>query len=613
MLSDLAIENLALFERANLPFGPGFNVITGETGAGKSLLVDALELLLGERPRASMVRKGAEEARVEGRFLLARAAVESPAIRAFFAEHLPAVLEDWRDLAAEDERELVLGRAISDAGRTRAWVNHRPVTQRLLKDLAGHLVEIHGQNEHQRLLDPCEQTRLLDAFAGCDAVLERYRETRARWTRLADELRDFQRRARERRERADLLRFQARELETAKVSVDERRELQEERERLRYANELAREIGRTTGELAGEEGGALDALRRAERVLGTWERKVTQLGPHAEELRQALLHLEEVVAGLETFLAGVEASPQRLESVEDRLYEIETLETKYRTDAAGLVEKTRAIAAELAALDTEETDLAALSERSAAARADVVTAAAELSKKRLSGVAKLVKAVHASLGELGLERAVFRVQVTPRAGAESAQETSGSTAASGGRGANVRGGSPNLDARKAALEADDRRFGTDGADHVEFLLAANPGEDPAPLRRVASGGETARIMLALRSALAVRQTIPTLVFDEVDAGVGGRLGPKVGEHLRALSDRHQILCVTHLPAIAAVAQRHFKVQKKVSGGRTTTSVVPLEGDARVEEVADMIAGGAAHATARAEAQRLLSERAGARA
>ena len=585
MLSELSIENLALFTRATLSFGPGLNVITGETGAGKSLLIDALELLLGERPRASMVRKGAEEARVEGRFVLSATIVEAPIVRAFLHENLPAVVEEWSQLPRDDDRELILSRAISEAGKTRAWVNHKPVTQRLLKELSGLLVEIHGQNEHQRLLDPSEQTRLLDAFGGLEAPLERYKSARARWLALVDEALSFEKAARERRDRADLLRFQAGELAQAKLSTDERDELERERERLRYANDLAREVGGCLTELQSDEGGAIRALRRQERVLDAWERKVAEIGPHAEELRAALVHLDEAAAGLERFLSRVEPSPERLEQVEERLYEIETLEKKYRTDVAGLVARAREIAAELAALGTEESDLERLIAARDAARAELEAAAAELTKKRKSVVTRLKKEVEKSLAELGLERAAFSARVEARAAVEVA--------------------SPNADAWKTAHLADQRRFTAEGADAVEFFLAANPGEEPQPLRQVASGGETARIMLALRTALAVRQTIPTLVFDEVDSGVGGRLGPKVGEHLRALADRHQIFCVSHLPAIAALAHKHFKVAKKVVSNRTQTTVVELSGEARVEEIADMIAGGAAHATARAEAERLL--------
>jgi DNA repair protein RecN (Recombination protein N) len=598
MLSELVIENLALFQRATLAFGPGLDVITGETGAGKSLLIGALELLLGERSRPALVRKGAAEARVEGRFVLSTDLAGAPDVRAFLDESLPAVAEEWSQLGDSDERELVLARTLSSAGKTRAWVNHRPVTQRLLKELAGKLVEIHGQNEHQRLLDPTEQTRLLDAFAGDETVLEKYRIARSSWLHLAAELVAFERAARERRERADLLRHQARELAAARVGADEHDDLQRERARLRYANDLAREIGGSLAELAGEDGGAGDVLRRALRVLEHWEERVPELASQADELRQSLVHFDEAAAGLEAFLARVEASPDRLEQVESRLFEIETLQKKYRTDAAGLSARQRAIEAELSALDSEEDDLEKLLRARDAARNDVAKVAAELTRKRKACVSKLQKAVQASLSDLGLERAAFAVGIEPRAVSATSTPSIPTPASAAA--------SPNADPDKAAANVDERRFGPDGADSVEFLLAANPGEDAQPLRQVASGGETARIMLALRTALAVQQTIPTLVFDEIDSGVGGRLGPKVGEHLRLLSARHQILCVTHLPAIAALAHRHFKVTKSVAEGRTTTGVVELTGDARVEEVADMIAGGAAHATARAEAMRLLA-------
>ncbi|MBL8857612.1 MAG: DNA repair protein RecN [Planctomycetes bacterium] len=587
MLAELVIENLALLQRAALKFGAGLNVITGETGAGKSLLIGALELLLGERPRVSLVRQGAEEARVEGRFVLQPEAVRAPSVREFFGEHLPAVLEDWRAQPADEERELILCRALTAAGKTRAWVNHRPVTQRLLRDLAGLLVEVHGQNEHQRLLDAAEQTRLLDAFGESEAALARYATARAAWVALANDIAEFERRARDTRERADLLRFQARELNAAKVQSGERQALEQDRDRLRYANDLTREVGGVAAALAGEEASALDLARHAQRTLEHWERKVPELAAHAEEVRQAVAHLEEAAAGVEQFLARVEAAPERLEEVERRLYEIELLEKKYRTDCDGLAEKARAIEAELSAIDTHDEQLERrVRERDAGQRA-VAVAAAELSKQRRACSARLEKAVHKSLADLGLERARFQVQIEPRTD----------------EGPN----SPNADPEKARQLALERRFAHDGADRVEFFLAANPGEGLEPLRKVASGGETARIMLALRTALAVKQTIPTLVFDEVDSGVGGRLGPKIGEHLRALSARHQVLCVTHLPAVAAAAHDHFRVRKTVEGGRTQTAVEVLNGTARIAEVADMIAGGAAHETALAEARRLLGE------
>jgi len=592
MLHELVIEKLALFERATLHFGLGLNVVTGETGAGKSLLVGALELLLGERPRgasqASIVRKGAQEARVEGRFQLAPAKARARELSEWLAANLPLVLEEWSKLPADEDRELILGRTVSAEGRSRAWVDQRPVTAKILRELSALLVEIHGQNEHQKLLDPAEQRRLLDAFGELEPLLEAYRAQRARAFELEGRLARFESETRERRDRLDLLRYQARELAEARLSADEPRELEREREVLRHAAELATQLGALTQELREADPSALDLLRRALRVLETWENRIAALAAPAESMRAAVAHLEEAAAGVARFQDGLESSPERLEEVEARLYELEKLEKKYRTDVAGLVALERAISAELGALDAQdvdETELAAQCER---ARSELEAAAAKLSQARRGLRKRLVAAVHRSLVELGLERAVFDVRIEPRAAPD------------------LR--SPNAPRTRTDELARLRRYATDGADDVEFFLSANPGEEPQPLRAVASGGEAARIMLALRTALALRQTIPTLVFDEVDAGVGGRLGPKVGEHLRALaSGGHQILCVTHLPAIAALAHRHFKVEKHVAGGRTRTEVVELAGEPRVEEVADMIAGGAAHATARAEARRLLAQ------
>lgn len=589
MLTELSIEDLALFQRASVAFGPGLNVVTGETGAGKSLLIDALELLLGERPRASMVRTGADEARVEGRFALARATADARELREFLASNLPDVLLEWRAQDPDLDRELILGRALGANGRTRAWVNHRPVTQRLLRDLAGLLVEVHGQNEHQRLFDASEQGRLLDGFADLDAAREAYRESRARWVVLVDEAEAHGRAARDRAERLDLLAFQARELSEARVSVEEHDELERERERLRHANELAVDLGRALSDLAGEDGAALDAVKRAARAVEHWRARVRELDPIAQDLQAASAHLAEAAAGLESFLPRLEPSPERLEEVEQRLYRLETLRKKYRTDVAGLVARLRDVEQQLRAHASGDAEAERLFARRSAALAEVEARASDLTKKRRAALPKLRRAVQSSLSELGLERATFEARLTPR-----------------GSAADGHAASPNADPEKRAQADDARRFGPDGADAIEFFLAANPGEEAQPLRRVASGGEAARILLALRTALALRQTIPTLVFDEVDAGVGGRLGPKVGEHLRALGARHQILCVTHLPAIAALAERHLRVSKHLTGGRTITRVEALSGEARVEEVADMIAGGAAHASARAEARRLLA-------
>jgi len=608
MLLELSIENLALFERARLDFGAGLDVITGETGAGKSLLIGALEVLLGQRAKAAVVRKGADEARVEGRFVLSAQIAREPAIREFVEQHLPAVLEGWDELGEDEERELVLSRSVSREGRSRAWIDHRPVALRLLRSLASMLVEIHGQNEHQRLLLPSEQLTLVDAFGdapghsagsaggrpgsrstGHAGKLAAYRAAREDWRAKVERRLLWETETRDRRDRLELLRFQAAELAGAKLVPGEAEELERERQVQRHASELGTVLADLVADLGDEDASATTRIASARSVLERWEGKVDALAPAAEDLRAATLHLEEALGTVGRFLAALDFSPERLETVEARLYELEELQHRYHTDASGLLARQGAIEAELAELDTDGTGLDALDEACRAARETLERSAEALTRSRRALRQRLQKAVVGSLARLGLARATFEVRVEPRV-SERVTATSAT----------------NVDEAKAAQLAELDRFGPTGVDRVEFMLCANPGEEPQPLRDVASGGETARIMLALRTALAVRQTVPTLVFDEIDSGVGGRLGPEVGEHLRKLSEHHQILCVTHLPAIAAAAHHHFKVEKHARDGRTRTGVTRLEGRARIDEVADMIAGGAEHKTARAEARRLLA-------
>ena len=580
MLVELHIQDLVLFERAGLEFGTGLNAVTGETGAGKSLLVDALELLLGARAKAAMVRKGADRARVEGRFVLPlEGHGDVPQgygdlVERWLAEHLPEALEERDD---EHELELILTRTIGRDGRTRAHVNHRPVTQKLLKGLAGQLVEIHGQNEHQRLFEPTEQLLLVDAFGDLGDTLAGYRERRTRWLELADRLHEIEAGESERLQRLDLLRYQATELIEADPSAAEAESLRGERSVLRHASELGSELGTVLHELSEADDAVLDVVRRAERSVEEWSERVSDLEEPAAGLREASLHIEEVSRTLAGFLAGVDVDPVRLQAVEDRLGALERLERKYGTDVAGLERRRTELADELeemtgGGLDRDELVVGVDKARSALAKS-----ASRLTRARGKLAKTLQASVEKGLADLGLERARFSMVLVPhsRAGVDA--------------------------------DSDRRRFGPNGAEGVELLLAANPGEDPQPLRAVASGGEAARILLALRGALAVRRSTPTLVFDEVDAGVGGRLGPKVARHLEALGRHHQILCVTHLPAIAARAARHVRVEKEVEGGRTRTRIEILTGDSRVAEIADMIAGGAAEPTALAEARRLIED------
>ncbi len=589
MLVELSLQDLALFERAALEFGTGLNAVTGETGAGKSLLVDALELLIGSRAKAAMVRKGAERARVEGRFLMPLRGY-GELVSMWLGEHLPEALEDLDD---RDELELILTRTIGRDGRSRAHVNHRPVTQKLLRGLAAQLVEIHGQNDHQRLFEPSEQLRLVDLFGGLFDTLAGYRERRAAWMKLTDRLIALDSQESERLQRIDLIRFQASELAEANPSAAEVDGLRSERSVLRHASELGSELGNVMHDLSESDDAALDVVGRAERSVAEWADRISDLEEPATQLREASLMLEEATRGISAFLDGVDADPAKLETVEVRLGLLERLERKYGTDVAGLEARRAELESELEEIDGGGATREGLVVKVAKARKSMVESAKRLTQARAKLGAKLKKEVEMGLKDLGLERAEFSMALTPHGAGvvtgELAAEPKGAEAA----------------ADPDQVDRDRQRFLSCGAEGVELLLAANPGEDAQPLRAVASGGEAARILLALRGALAVRRSTPTLVFDEVDAGVGGRLGPKVARHLEILGHHHQVLCVTHLPAIAARAARHLQVKKEVDEGRTRTRTTLLVGKPRVAEIADMIAGGAAEPTALAEAKRLL--------
>jgi len=607
MLAELSIRDLALIEAAELSFGIGLNVITGETGAGKSLLVGALDLILGGRPKAGaagLVRAGAKEARLEARFELDTSTERGRAVAAF----LDAELEDFSADFAETG-ELILGRSLTSAGRTRARINQRPVPLKALRTLAGILIELHGQNDHQRLCLAGEQRRLLDAFGGHAKVLGAYAAARTNALAAADALAAFHERRTERRDRIDLLRYQLEELDGARLEAGERANLTAERELLRHAEELSSELGGVAEGLSEGDSALLDTLRTMERRVEAWRGRVPGLEDAAESLREAVVHTEEAASALVSYTDNVEVDPARLEEVEERMAELERLSHKYARDDAGLMELLAELAAELEGLEAEEGGCEDL-ERQATGTLQALEAAADkLTRARKKAAKPLAKKVEAALAGLGLEKARFEACLVPLTGEEAVEEVDGvafELGAAAGVEDDAQAGDPGDLGRRVAdhLRAL-LRLAPHGAERIEFLLAANPGEPAGALAKVASGGEVARIMLALRGVLSACEEGRTLVFDEIDSGVGGRLGPHVAARLRQLGEGHQVLCVTHLPSIAAAAHLHLKVAKGVAGGRTTTIFQELSGDPRLRELADMIAGGADEDTARAEAARLL--------
>lgn len=634
-----------MIEAAELPFGPGLNVITGETGAGKSLVVGALELLVGLRHKAGakVVRAGAAAARVEGRFELVSGSERARVVRAYLERELPELVEEFDESVGDGHvHELILGRTITKDGRSRAHVGQRPASLKSLAGVASLMFEIHGQNDHQRLLQRDEQLALLDGFAGAREDLTAYRAARKAWRGLRDELTRFEAERAERRDRLDLLRFQFGELDEAGLEAGEAARLNDERERLSHAEALSSELGGVAMGLSESDDALLDTLRQMERRVEAWRKRINGLEDAANNLREAVVFAEEAAVALVSFTSDLEVDPARLEEVEERTDELERLQDKYGCDEAGLIALRAELGAGIDELEALESSSGALESRVAEARAAMEARAAKLTAKRKAAMKPLAKAVEGALAGLGLAKARFSLVFVAEgtaakdkavAKAEAAVTTKAASAVTTSKGAAKPAAhkAANAASTRAASDASPQSakavsakangaasqgaasassgaasFTSHGVEGVEFLLAANPGEPPASLATVASGGEAARIMLALESVLVANETGRCLVFDEVDTGVGGRLGPEVAARLRELGENHQVLCVTHLPAIAAGAHRHLRVAKETRSGRTVTVFAELAGEPRVRELADMIAGGADEATARAEAGRLLA-------
>lgn len=562
MLRELHVRDFALLEDVRVEFGPGLNVLTGETGAGKSMLVDALGAVLGHRTPSDVVRAGAGCARVAAVFDVGRL----PRVRAAVDElGLP-----WED------GNLVLVREVG--GRARAYVNGEPTTVGVLRRLGTVLAEIHGQHEGQRLLEPATHRELLDAFGG-DALLARrarVEERFARWRALREELRALDVGERERAQRVDLLRFQVSEIDAVRPRPGELEELVAFRTRLLNAERLRECLSAAYHALYGDEGGARDRVGRAAALLrqaAAWDASVAPVG---EALEAVEAQLDDLAREVRAAAERVEGDPARLDEVESRLAAVRALLRKYGDTVEAVLDYRERAARELEALEHADTRRADLAERLRAAEVELSAAVEELSKARVAAARQLEKAILRHLHDLAMPAARFRVQL------EAEEDPDGLPV--GGR---------------------SLRVAPWGADRVEFLLSTNPGEPPRPLHRVASGGELSRVMLALRTVLARADPPVVMVFDEVDSGVGGRTGHVIGAKLSELAGVCQVLCVTHLPQIAALAHHHLAIRKVTERGRTRTVVEVLDREARVEEIARMLSGPSPTDTARRHARELL--------
>ncbi len=549
MLRELHVRNLAVIESATIELGAGFAVLSGETGAGKSIVVDSLSLLAGARAAAEMIRSGAEGLSVAGVFT-----PRGDAWRRVLDEAGLSPLGD----------ELLIRREIAKNGRNRVFVNDQPATLRLLIDLAPLVLRIHGQREELGLTTPDLQRWWLDRSGGADAEgrLARVAEAYERWARLAERLERASGDQKARRERLDLLRFHAEEIDSARLVAGEDESLRVEREGLRHADAITRALGASQATLSEDEGSAVERLGRARDLLAgiaDWQPSAASWVADLEEIEVRLADLAQTLAH---HLDGLDADPARLDAVEERLALVDRLCRRFGGSVVAVLAYRSAIEEELAELDSDAADRTDLFVRVEEALAAYREEALALSERRRAWGRDLVQRIVAECQDLGLAKARLEIALERR----------------------KRAGGPLI------IDGVEVEPGREGIDQVVFLFAPNPGEEPRPLAPIAAGGELSRLFLALQLAAKSEGSEATLVFDEVDAGIGGAEAAALGEKLQRLASGGQILAVTHLPQVASAADHHYRVAKKVTGGRTRVAVEALDEPGRVDEVARMLAG-----------------------
>lgn len=574
MLAELIIQDFAIIDRLDLRFGPGFNVLTGETGAGKSIIVDAVSLLLGGRGDVELIRSGSDRSVLEGIFVLDQETQE---------RLLPLLQQEG--LEGEDPATLILAREIRREGRNICRVNGRAVSLKFLEEIGQYLVDIHGQTEHLSLMRVREHVDLLDRYGELWPLREQVSALVHELRAVRRELTDLRRDERELARRIDLLQYQVDEIEAARLVPGEEEELAQERTRLANAEQLmalAEDAYQLLYEGSEDRSSALDLVQMAVRVLAGLTRldaSTRSLGERAERIGY---QLEDLGALLRDYRDQIEFNPRRLEQVEERLALIRNLERKYGDSISEVLAFAQRARTELETIQHSGQRIAVLEAEEDRLLHEIGRIGAELSARRREAGERLADHIEEELEELNMVQARFGVSLVWRDDADGAY----------------------VEGRRVA-------FDPTGLDRVEFLVAPNVGEPLKPLVRIASGGETSRLMLALKAVLAHADRTPTLIFDEIDAGIGGRVGAVVGQKLWGLTvekgtgaRRHQVLCVTHLPQLACFGDLHFQVQKGVMDGRTVTTVRTLEGEAREQEIAAML--GAVTDRTRASAREMLA-------
>lgn len=554
MLTDLSITNIAIIESLHISFGPGLTMLTGETGAGKSIIIDAVGLVMGNRASADLIRSGEDEAGVEAFFDISG------------HQELRQLLEES---GFECDGELLIKRSISRAGKNRIFINGNMATLSLLTDISRRLINIYGQHESQTLLRPDNQLLLLDAFAGCAPLREKFALIHGELQTLKRRLEHLDEEEREAARRLDLLSFQSGEIAAASLKTGEDTALEEERQLLAHAEKLGATSSDAYERLYGGDGAILGQLRRISSSIGDIARIDHTLSETATSLEEAYLQLEDAAISLRDYSSRIEADPAGLQRADDRLDQIGRLKKKYGSTIEEIIDYKCRIDAELETLAGQQQDRRQLETECERLAADLQACGAELSARRSTAAAELKKALEREVHQLAMKNAVIEASLNPLAEPRSS-----------------------------------------GCEKVEFLFSPNPGETPRPLAKVASGGELSRLMLAIKQVLP-EGDVPTLIFDEVDTGIGGATSELVGAKLKNVAGRQQVLCITHLPQVAAFADHHLRVEKQITNGRTATTVTPLAGEARTGEIARMLGGTTITDTTRRHADEMLAAAQGA--
>ena len=546
MLKELNIKNFAIIDQLRVEFRPGLNVFTGETGAGKSIVVDALNLALGERASTDLVRTGSDEAVVEAAFDLNGSG----------ARAVTGILVE-QGIGMEKGEDLIIRRVISSSGKNKIYINGSLANLATLAAVGRHLADIHGQHEHQSLLALDQQMEMLDSFGGLHGIRAEVAEAYGKLMGVRKKLAELEIGERDRAQREDLLRYQRNEIEAAQLKEGEDEELANEQRVLANAEKLAGLARAADEALYTGDGSVLSGLKRAITSVREIAAIDEKLGPVLELLESGRAQIDEAARDMSSYAERVEFDPQRLESIGDRLDLIQKLKKKYGSSIREINDFGVQAAIGLARMEQSTEEIEKLKSEIQAVKFGLTEKANELTKKRSAAARELEKKVEVELGHLGMKRSQFAVKVEQEAGGDT---------------------------------LDGLKLGPRGADRVEFLISPNPGEEPRPLAKIASGGELSRIMLALKTILVEGDPIPTLVFDEVDAGIGGAVADEVGKKLRKIAARRQVFCITHLAQIASMATSHYGVAKAVKRDRTSTEVRLLGDRERVDEIARMLGG-----------------------